>query len=190
MSSLDGIKIAILVANGFEQVEMVKPREALKNEGAETFLISNTSSVQGWNHADKADSFIVDILLKNANPDEFDALLIPGGVMNPDTLRTLPEAVEFTKKIHEKRKTIATICHGPWLLINAQIVKNKRLTSWPSVKTDLINAGGIWMDQAVVQDRNLITSRNPGDITEFNKAILEQLKNYKKSNSHMKVEFK
>lgn len=180
MNSLNALKIAILLTDGFEQVEMVKPREALKNQGAQTFLISNKSKVQGWNHADKADFFDVDILLETANPNDFDALLLPGGVMNPDTLRTLPEAVAFTKTINEQHKTIAAICHGPWLLINAQAVKNKRLTSWASIKTDLINAGGIWIDQPVVKDGNLITSRKPADIAEFNKAIIEQLSNYKK----------
>jgi protease I len=179
MNLLNGLKIAILLTDGFEQVEMVKPREALQNLGAETFLISNKSTVQGWNHADKADSFTVDILLEKANPNEFDALLLPGGVMNPDTLRTLPKAVEFVKKINEQQKTIAAICHAPWLLINAEVVKDKRLTSWLSLKTDLINAGGAWVDQPVVQDGNLITSRNPGDILEFNEAIIEQLSNYK-----------
>ncbi|MCE0724177.1 MULTISPECIES: type 1 glutamine amidotransferase domain-containing protein [Legionella] len=179
MNSLKGLKIAILLTDGFEQVEMVKPRSALQDQGAQTFLISNKSTVQGWNHADKADSFDVDVLLENANPNEFDALLLPGGVMNPDTLRTLPEAVAFTKKVNEQQKTIAAICHGPWLLINAMAVKDKRLTSWPSVKTDLINAGGVWVDQAVVKDGNLITSRKPDDIPEFNQAIIEQLSDYK-----------
>ncbi|KGP64111.1 glutamine amidotransferase [Legionella norrlandica] len=181
MNPLDGLKIAILLTDGFEQVEMVKPREALQSQGAQTFLISNKSTVQGWNHAEKADSFNVDVLLENAKPNEFDALLLPGGVMNPDALRLLPKAVEFTKKINEQQKTIAAICHGPWLLINAEVAKGKRLTSWPSVKIDLINAGGIWIDQAVVKDGNLITSRKPGDISEFNKAIIEQLSDYKKN---------
>ncbi|WP_454780717.1 type 1 glutamine amidotransferase domain-containing protein [Legionella sp. WA2022007384] len=180
MNSLNGLKIAILLTDGFEQVEMVKPREALETQGAQTVLISNKQKVQGWNHSDKADFFDVDILLKNADPHEYDALLLPGGVMNPDTLRTLPEAVEFTKKINAQQKTIAAICHGPWLLINAMAVKNKRLTSWPSVKTDLINAGGIWVDEAVVKDGNLITSRNPDDIPEFNKAIIAHLNSWKK----------
>lgn len=179
MSLLNGLKIAILLTDGFEQVEMVKPREALQNLGAQTFLISNKSKIQGWNHADKADSFTVDILLEEAKPNEFDALLLPGGVMNPDTLRTLPDAVEFVKQINEQQKTIAAICHAPWILINAQIVKDKHLTSWLSLKTDLINAGGIWVDQPVVKDGHLITSRKPDDILEFNKAIIEQLRNYK-----------
>ncbi|STY29649.1 intracellular protease, ThiJ/PfpI family [Legionella wadsworthii] len=179
MNSLDGVKIAILLADGFEQVEMVKPREALQKQGAQTYLISNKTTVQGWNHADKADSFHVDVLLENAIPDDYDALILPGGVMNPDTLRTLPEAVEFTQKMDEQKKIIAAICHGPWLLINAQLVKEKHLTSWPSVKTDLMNAGAVWVDKPVVQDGNLITSRKPDDIPEFNKVIVEQLKQYK-----------
>jgi protease I len=179
MNSLNGLKVAILLTDGFEQVEMVKPRDALQDQGAQTFLISNKSTVQGWNHEDKANSFDVDVLLEHANPNEFDALLLPGGVRNPDTLRTLSEAVEFAKKINEQQKIIAAICHGPWLLINAQAVKYKHVTSWPSVKADLINAGGIWVDQPVVKDGNLITSRNPDDISEFNKAIIEHLRDYK-----------
>ncbi|QMT59789.1 type 1 glutamine amidotransferase domain-containing protein [Legionella sp. PC997] len=186
MNSLNGLKVAILLTDGFEQVEMVEPRNALQAQGAQTFLISNKSKVQGWNHSDKGDSFEVDILLENANPNDFDALVLPGGVMNPDTLRTLPEAVEFTKKINIQQKTIAAICHGPWLLINAMAVKYKRLTSWPSVKIDLINAGGIWVDEAVVKDGNLITSRKPDDIPEFNKALIEHLNNNKKINSTKK----
>ncbi|MCW8418212.1 type 1 glutamine amidotransferase [Fluoribacter dumoffii] len=178
MNSLNGFKVAILLTDGFEQVEMVKPRKALDDEGAQTFLISNKSKVQGWNHADKADSFDVDVLLEHADPKEFDALLLPGGVMNPDTLRMLPKAVEFTKKINEQQKPIAAICHGPWLLINAQAVKDRRITSWPSVKTDLINAGGVWVDQPVVQDGNLITSRKPDDIPEFNKALIKQFSDF------------
>jgi protease I len=181
MNSLNGLKVAVLLTDGFEQIEMVKPCEALQNQGAKTILISNKERVQGWNHADKADFFNVDVLLDKANPNDFDALLLPGGVMNPDTLRTLPKAIEFTKKIHEQHKIIAAICHGPWLLINAQIVKGKQLTSWASVKCDLINAGGIWIDQPVVKDGTIITSRKPDDIPEFNKAIIEELQAYKKS---------
>lgn len=179
MNLLNGLKIAILLTDGFEQVEMVQPRNALQIEGAQTFLISNKSTVQGWNHADKADSFDVEVLLDHANPNEFDALIVPGGVMNPDTLRTLPTAIEFTKKINEQQKTIAAICHGPWLLINAGIAKNKQLTSCSSIKIDLMNAGGVWIDQPVVTDGNLITSRKPDDIPEFNKAIIQQLHEYK-----------
>jgi protease I len=179
MSALNGLKVAILLTDGFEQVEMVKPREALQEKGAQTFLVSNKSTVQGWNHADKADSFEVDVLLEQANPDEFDALLLPGGVMNPDTLRILPEAIEFTKKINAQKKMIAAICHGPWLLINAGVAKGKQLTSWSSIKLDLMNAGAIWIDQSVVKDGSLITSRKPEDIPEFNKALVEYLNDYK-----------
>lgn len=175
MNSLARFKIAILLTDGFEQVEMVEPRKTLQECGASIFLISNKKTVQGWNHADKADSYDVDILLEDANPDVFDALILPGGVMNPDTLRTLPDAVQFVKKINQQNKLIAAICHGPWLLINAEIVKGKHLTSWPSVKTDLINAGGIWEDKAVVIDGNLITSRKPDDIPAFNQAIITKL---------------
>lgn len=189
MASLDGLKIAILLTDGFEQVEMVKPREALQSLGAQTFLISNKASVQGWNHTEKADFFKVDVFLENANPNEYDALLLPGGVRNPDTLRTIPDAINFIKKIHEHQKVIGAICHGPWLLINAKIVNARRLTSWPSIKIDLINAGGTWINRSVVQDRNIVTSRKPEDITEFNQVLIEQLMNYKKHHSHMNIEF-
>jgi protease I len=175
-----GFKIAILLTDGFEQVEMVKPKKALDEYGAQTFLISDKSRVQGWNHAKRGNYFDVDILLENANPQLFDMLLLPGGVMNPDTLRTLPKAVAFAKEMNKQKKTIAAICHGPWLLINAGVVKGKYLTSWSSLKTDLINAGAIWRDRPVVVDGNLITSRRPDDIPAFNQAIIEQLEQHHK----------
>lgn len=177
MNALKGLKIAILVADGFEQVEMVKPRNALQDQGAATTLISLKPTVQGHHHADKGDTFSVDLLLDRADPTHFDALLLPGGVLNPDTLRMETKAIDFIKKIHQQKKPIAAICHGPWLLINAGIAKNHHVTSWPSVKTDLINAGALWEDKAVVKDGLLITSRNPHDIPAFNKAIIELLLN-------------
>ena len=176
MDQLKGINIAILVANGFEQVELEKPREALDREGAKTIIISPEKKVQGWNHADKGDFFSVDVLLDDAKADDYDALLLPGGVMNPDTLRTLPKAVDFVKKINQRSKPIAAICHGPWVLINADAVKNRRITSWPSIKIDLINAGATWVDEAVVRDKNLVTSRKPGDIPQFNEAMIALFK--------------
>ncbi|RAP37307.1 protease [Legionella quinlivanii] len=173
MNKLKGKKIAILATNGFEQVEMEAPRKALENEGAETFLISpEKEEVQGWHHFEKADKFPVDIPLKEAKPENFDALLLPGGVINPDQLRLLPEAAEFVKSINQQNKPIAAICHGPWLLINAELAKGRKMTSWLSIKTDLINAGAEWVDEPVVCDQDILTSRKPDDIPQFNEAMI------------------
>lgn len=165
---LPGINIAILVTNGFEQVEMTKPRQAFNDAGASTYLISPTGEqVQGWNHYDKADYFQVDLPLDKANPDDYDALVLPGGTANPDRLRTNATAVKFIKAFVEADKPVAAICHGPWTLIEADGVKGRKITSWSSLKTDLTNAGANWVDEEVVVDGNLITSRNPDDIPAF-----------------------
>ncbi len=174
MEKLKNKRVAILVANGFEQVEMTKPRKALDSAGARTDLISPVKGhVQGWNHDKQADQFLVDIHLDKANPDEYDALLLPGGVINPDQLRLFPKAIEFIAKIAGKGKPIAAICHGPWTLINAGLVKGRKVTSWPSLQVDLINAGAEWIDQTVVRDGKLVTSRKPDDIPAFNQAMIE-----------------
>lgn len=171
---LKGIKVAILAANGFEQIELEAPRAALDKAGAKTVLVSpERKSVQGWHHQDKADLFPVDVTLEDANADDFDALLLPGGVTNPDSLRVLPEAVEFVRLMNEQGKPIAAICHAPWLLINADLVKGKKMTSWKSVKTDLMNAGAHWQDKAVVRDGLILTSRKPDDIPQFTTAMIE-----------------
>ena len=171
---LKGIKIAILVADGFEQVEMTEPRKALDQAGAQTVLISPMKGkVKAFKHKVWGDEFPVDKELSQASPSEFDAILLPGGVMNPDTLRMIPAAVEFVKHFVKSHKPIAAICHGPWLLINAEAVKGKTMTSWPSIKIDLMNAGAHWVDKEVVTDDNMITSRKPEDIPAFNKAIIE-----------------
>lgn len=171
---LQGIRVAILVGNGFEQVEMEKPRHALEQAGARTFLVSpQKSQVQGVNHDDKGDAFPVDVTISEANPAEFDALLIPGGVKSPDRLRTNNKAVLFVQAIHTARKPIAVICHGPWMLVETGIVRGRRVTSWPSLRTDIINAGGDWVDQPVVRDDLFVTSRKPDDIPQFNKAMVE-----------------
>lgn len=147
--SLQGVKVAILVADGFEQVEMEKPRKALEEQGAAVSVISpEKNTVQGWHHTEKGDSFPVDVPLNQANAEDYDALLLPGGVVNPDHLRLLPEAIDFVKAINEQKKPIAAICHGPWLLINAQVAKGRRLTSWLSIKEDLQNAGADWVDES------------------------------------------
>lgn len=170
---LSGLKVAILVANGFEQSEMTEPRKALEQAGAETVLISpEKGKVKGWEHKDWGDSFPVDLDLSQADADEFDALLLPGGVTNPDKLRMIPEAIEFIRRFVLEEKPIASICHGPWTLINAGGVEGKTMTSWPSIKIDLINAGANWVDKQMVIDGNLVTSRKPDDIPVFNTAMI------------------
>ena len=172
---LSGKKVAILVADGFEQVEMTKPRDALKDEGAETVIVSvKSGQIQGMHHADKGDKFDVDVTLEDANPADFDALLIPGGLMNPDTLRSTPKALEFTRHFFEEGKPVAAICHGPWVLIDAGVVRGRTLTSWPAIKTDVRNAGGTWIDKEVVVDKGLVTSRKPDDISAFNRKMIEE----------------
>ncbi|MGF1495451.1 MAG: type 1 glutamine amidotransferase domain-containing protein [Elainellaceae cyanobacterium] len=171
---LDGKKVAILVANGFEQVEMTKPRQALDVAGAETHLISPESTqVQGWNHYDKASTFPVDVVLEQADSSNYDALLLPGGTVNPDQLRVNETAVQFIRSFIEANKPIAAICHGPWSLIEADGVKGRTMTSYQSIKTDLKNAGANWVDQEVAVDGRLVTSRNPGDIDAFNHQVIE-----------------
>ena len=171
---LNNKKIAILVADGFEQVELTKPKEALEAAGAQTHIISpNSDRVQGWNHFDKADFFDVDVPLEQANVNDYDALLLPGGVANPDQLRTQDKAVQFVKSFFDAGKPVAAICHGPWTLIEAGVVKGRNVTSWSSLQTDLKNAGANWVDQEVVEDNGLVTSRNPDDIPAFNAKAIE-----------------
>jgi protease I len=170
---LEGMRVAILVENMFEQTELTQPREALKNAGAETVLVSPQSGqVQGVNHDDKGDMFQVDMPLDQANADAFDALLLPGGVANPDRLRANRRAMEFVKGFVDGGKPIAAICHGPWSLVEVDAVRGKRLTSWPSLQTDIRNAGGNWVDEPSVTDQNITTSRRPDDIPKFNDAML------------------
>lgn len=172
---LNGKKIAILVANGFEQVEMTEPRKALEAASAGTDLVSPVDGeVQAFKHDQPGEKFAVDINLSSANPDDYDALVLPGGVANPDTLRMTPEAVDFVRAFAEAGKPIASICHGPWTLIEAGLVKGRWMTSWPSLKTDLKNAGAEWVDREVVTDRGLVTSRNPDDLPAFNRKMIEE----------------
>ena len=172
---LDGKKVAILVADGFEQVEMTEPRKALQNAGAETRIVSPKSGqIQGMNHADKGDKFDVDLELDEARPEDFDALMIPGGLMNPDQLRSTPTALEFTRHFFREGKPVAAICHGPWVLIDAGVVRGRTLTSWPAIKTDVKNAGGKWVNEEVVVDNGLVTSRKPDDIPAFNAKMIEE----------------
>jgi protease I len=172
---LRGKRIAALVDDGFEQVELTEPREALEAAGAQVDVISPQSgTVKGWQHAKWGDQIPVDRILPEARPDEYDALLLPGGVMSPDKLRMNPQAVQFVKAFAESGKPIAAICHGPWTLIEAGAVKGRTLTSWPSLKTDLRNAGATWVDQSVIVDHGLVTSRKPDDIPVFNKKMIEE----------------
>jgi protease I len=172
---LKGKRVAILVADGFEQVEMTEPRKALDQAGAETEIVSPArGEVQGWNHQEKAQKFPVETALGSANAANYDALLLPGGVMNPDQLRTKPEAVEFVKSFFRDGKPVAAICHGPWLLAEADVIRGRKMTSWPSLKTDLRNAGANWIDEPVVADRGLVTSRKPGDLPLFNSKMIEE----------------
>lgn len=171
---LNNKKIAILVAEGFEQVELTKPKQAFEEAGAQTHIISLQSDrVQGWNHFDKADFFPVDVSIKQANAAEYDALLLPGGVANPDQLRTNDTAVQFVKSFFDAGKPVAAICHALWTLIEAKVANGRTLTSWPSLKTDLENAGANWVDREVVEDNGLVTSRNPDDIPAFNAKAIE-----------------
>lgn len=174
-SELKGKRVAILVADGFEQVEMTEPRKALEQAGAKTDIVSPArDEVQGWNHHEKADKFPIQAGLESAKAEDYDALLLPGGVLNPDQLRTQPKAVEFVKSFFREHKPVAAICHGPWMLAEAGVIRGRKLTSWPSIRTDLRNAGADWVDQAVVRDDNLVTSRKPGDIPAFNTAMIEE----------------
>lgn len=173
---LSGKKVAILAADGFEQVELTQPRQALEEAGAQTQVISlQAGSIQGMNHDEKGGTVAVDVVLQKARPEDYDGLLLPGGVANPDKLRMVPEAVQFVKAFFEAGKPVAAICHGPWTLVEADVVRGRTLTSWPSLQTDIRNAGGNWVDQEVITDSGLTTSRKPDDIPAFNKKMIEEL---------------
>ena len=175
---LNGKKVAFLAADGVEQVELVEPRKALDAAGAETHLVAPKSgSIQGFNHHDKADLLPVDRTLDQVHASEYAALLLPGGVANPDTLRTIPKAVQFVREFLVADKPVAAICHGPWLLVEADAVAGRTITSWPSLQTDIRNAGGTWVDEPVHVDDKLITSRKPADIPFFNKRIVQEFGN-------------
>jgi protease I len=171
--TLQGKKVAILVTDGFEQVELLEPRKALDEAGATTRVVSPAGKkVKGWNHKEWGNEVPVDVSLDSAKSEEFDALLLPGGVMNPDQLRMNPKAVEFVKHFAEAGKPVAAICHGPWTLLEAGAVRGRTMTYWPSLKTDLKNAGATWVDKEVVNDQGLVTSRKPDDIPAFNREMI------------------
>jgi protease I len=172
---LQGKTIAILATDGFEQIELESPRKMLEDAGARTVLVAPHSGwIQGFHHHDKADPFPVDVELKDAKPDSFDGLMLPGGALNPDQLRTDAQAVEFVRAFARSGKPIAAICHGPWTLVEADIVRGRTVTSWPSLKTDLRNAGATWVDREVVSDHGLVTSRKPDDIPAFVKRAIDE----------------
>jgi protease I len=172
---LAGKNVAILVADGFEQVEMTEPRHALEQEGAHTDLISpQKNEVRGWKKTEWGDKFPVDVSLEHADPNDYDALLLPGGVLNPDALRINDEAIAFVRAFFEAHKPVAAICHGPWTLIEADAVRGRTMTSYSSIKDDLKNAGANWVDREVVTDEGLVTSRKPDDIPAFNRKMIEE----------------
>jgi protease I len=176
MSDLKGRRVAIIVTDGFEQIEMTSPREALDNAGAKTVLVSpKDDKVQGFKHHDKADSFNVDLPLSKANAAEFDAVVLPGGVINGDALRVEKRAQQFVQEMDRSGKPIAVICHGGWLLISAGVVKGRRITTWPTLQDDMRNAGAQWEDREVIADRNLVSSRKPDDLPAFNREMLRAI---------------
>jgi protease I len=176
MSHLTGKKVAILVEDGFEQVELTSPKEALEAHGAQTHIISpKRGNVKGWEHTKWGQEFPVDVAIEQANANDYDALLLPGGVMNPDKLRTNKKAVQFVRSFFDQGKPVAAVCHGPWMLVEAGVVNGRKVTSYPSIQTDLKNAGATWVDQEVVVDRGLVTSRKPDDLPAFNRKMVEEI---------------
>src|SRR3954454_14814557 len=177
-NTLNGLKVAILVTDGFEQVEMVEPRKALDEAGADTsadtsIVSPKTGQVRGWNFTDWGAEFPVDFALDTATPQDFDALLLPGGVINPDKLRRELKAVAYAEAFFDAGKPVAAICHGPWTIIEAGAARGRKIASWPSLRTDLRNAGAEWVDQEVVTDANLVSSRKPDDIPAFNRGMID-----------------
>ena len=175
--TLDGKKVAILVATeGIEQVELTEPRKALEEAGATVELLApEAGEAQAFNHLDKADSFPVDRAVGDVSADDYDALMLPGGVANPDNLRTPPEAVAFVRAFFDAGKPVAAICHAPWTLVEADVLRGRTLTSWPSLQTDIRNAGGTWVDEEVVVDEGFVTSRKPDDLEAFNAKMVEEI---------------
>jgi protease I len=174
-AQLQGKHIAIIAADMVEQVELVEPRKALEAAGAKTDLLSiKPGTIQGFNHFDQADEHKVDKLVEEVSADDYDALFIPGGVGNPDQLRADENVVRFTRDFFEQGKPVAAICHGPWVLVEAGVVRDRKVTSWPSLQTDIRNAGGTWVDEQVVVDQGLVTSRKPDDIPAFSEKMVEE----------------
>jgi protease I len=175
--ALAGKKVAILATDGFEQSELTEPRRKLMENGATAHVIApHSGAIQGMQHHDKGEKVSVDKTLDEAKPEEYDALVLPGGVANPDALRTDEKAVGFVRAFFDARKPVAAICHGPWTLVEADVVRGRTLTSWPSLKTDIRNAGGTWVDEEVVVDQGLVSSRKPQDLDAFCKKMVEEIR--------------
>lgn len=173
---LSGLAVAIVAGNGFEQAELVEPRRAIEQLGAVTRLLAvSRGRIQGFHHDQPGEHFDVDQSLEEASPDAFDGVLIPGGVRNADMIRASQHAQQFVRDMDQQGKPLAVICHGPWLLVSAGIVRGRALTSWPTLQTDIVNAGGHWRDAAVVVDRNWVSSRKPADLAQFNEKFIELL---------------
>ena len=173
-NTLQGMHVAMIVSDDFEQAEFTEPKKALEQAGAKVTVIApKAGQVTGMNHDVKADAFPVDMTLDSANPSDFDALMLPGGALNADALRMMPKAQQFVKDFDSKGKPVAIICHAPWLLVSAGLVKGRTLTSWASIQDDIRNAGGNWVDQEMVKDRNWVTSRSPKDLGAFNPAMVQ-----------------
>jgi protease I len=174
--TLRGLRVALLATDGFEQSELLEPRRALNAAGAETEVVSvKEGVVRGWNHTEWGQEVKVDRTLDDVDGTDYDALVLPGGVMNPDSLRMRPDAVSFVKSFFDAKKPVGAICHGPWTIIEAGVASGRKMTSWPSLKTDILNGGGDWVDQEVVVDDNLVTSRKPDDLPAFNRALIKLL---------------
>jgi protease I len=176
-STLQGKTIAFLMANeGVEQIELTEPWRAVEEAGGRPQLIAPDANkkVQAFNHLDKADTFTVEVAVAEADPNNYDGLVLPGGVANPDHLRTIPEAVQFVKSFFDARKPVAVICHGPWTLVEADVVRGRTITSWPSIQTDIRNAGGNWVDEQVCVDKGLVSSRKPDDLPAFCEKMVEE----------------
>jgi len=185
---LQGKKVAILAADMFERVELEEPRKALEGAGAETEIVSiHDGEIQGFDHFEPANKIKVDRTVEEVSPHDYDALLIPGGVGNPDQLRGDENAVDFVRRFAQEKKPIAVICHGPWVLVEAGVVRGRRVTSWPTLQTDIRNAGGEWVDEEVVVDEGIVTSRKPDDIPAFNKKMVEEFCEGKHSQRQIKA---
>lgn len=174
-TSLEGCRVAILATNGFEHSELFEPKEALEDVGAEVHVVApEAGQIKSWQSKNWGEPAHVDLSLDDANPEDYDALVLPGGVMNPDALRINPDAIDFIRAFVDAGKPIAAICHGPWTLIEADAVRGRVMTSWPSLRTDLVNAGAKWVDEEVVADKGLITSRKPADLPAFNRKMIQE----------------
>jgi protease I len=176
VKNLSNKRVAVVATDGFEQSELLEPKKALEAAGAKVDIVSlKPGRIRGWKHTDWGDEVAVDVVVGQARPDDYDALVLPGGVINPDKLRIHEDVLKFVRAFFEQHKPVGAICHGPWTLINAGVIKGRHVTSWPSLRQDLVNAGARWTDEEVVSERGLVTSRKPDDIPAFNRKLLEEI---------------